>query len=121
MKKVILFLVLSLIALFSNAEVTSLWNQVDLQVKIIDPTDTKSHIGRTPIMIPNLSIDGYNLLFETPFDGCILQLVNEEGDVEYSIVIPADTTSLTLPSYLSGEYELQIIRGQFCFYGNIEL
>lgn len=121
MKKVILCLVLSFIALFSNAEVTSLWNQLDLQVRFTDPTVQDVPIQRSPIEIPSLCIEGYNLLFETPCDGCILQLVNEEGGVEYSIVIPANTTCLTLPSYLSGEYELQIIRGQFCFYGNIEL
>ena len=49
MKKVILCLVLSFIALFSNAEVTSLWNQLDLQVRFTDPTVQDVPIQRSPI------------------------------------------------------------------------
>ncbi len=120
MKKVILSLVLLLLASFSQAEVLSIWSQLSLQVRITDPTEPYQPIGRSPIAIPTIYLDGYNLQFETQCDACTLQLVSEDGGVEYSIVIPTNTTSLTLPSYLSGEYELQIIRGQFCFYGYVE-
>lgn len=120
MKKVIFSLVLLLLASFSQASVQSISSQLYLQVSITDPTEPHTPIGRSPIEIPTIYIDGYDLLFETPCDGCTLQLLNGDGDVEYSIEIPTNTTSLALPSYLSGEYELQIIRGQFCFYGYVE-
>lgn len=120
MKKVILSLVLLLLASFGQAGVHSVWNQLYLQVKIVDPTPHSDPIKRSPVVIPSLYLEGYTLQFETPCDCCTLKLVNEDGDVEYSIVIPEGTTSITLPLYLSGEYELQIIRGQFCFYGYVE-
>jgi hypothetical protein len=48
-------------------------------------------------------------------------LVNEDGDVEYAIEIPENTSTITLPFYLYGEYELQILRGNYCFFGFVEL
>jgi hypothetical protein len=43
------------------------------------------------------------------------------GDVEYVTVIPTGTTTSVLPSYLSGEYQLQIKQGNYCFSGYINL
>lgn len=121
MKKLVFGFVLLLLASISNANVLPIWSQLYLQVRIIDPTQPLKPIGRSPIAIPTIYLDRHNLQFETQCDDCTLQFVNEDGDIEYSITIPTNTTSLTLPSYLSGEYELQIIRGQFCFYGYVEL
>lgn len=121
MKKVILSFVLLLLALFSQAGVHSMWSQLNLQVRFDDPTEHDVPIGRSPVSIPSLSLVGYNLLFNTPCDGSTLRIVNEDGDIEYSTVIPANTTNLMLPSFLSGEYELQIIQGLFCFYCIVEL
>jgi len=41
--------------------------------------------------------------------------------VAYTLVIPTGTTSLVLPSTLSGDYTIQIIRGNYLFYGTINL
>jgi len=41
--------------------------------------------------------------------------------VVYTIVIPTGTTSWVLPASLSGEYELQLISGNYCFWGMITL
>lgn len=95
-------------------------SQIVLHVRFEDPT-VQVPIRRSPVSIPLLYIEGYHLHFETPCDNGILRLVNEEGEVEYSTSIPANITTLTLPSYLSGVYELQIICGQYCFYGHVEL
>ena len=61
------------------------------------------------------------LTFETPCDGCVLQLVDENEDVVYTTIIPAGTTTLALPSDLEGTYELQIIDGDTLYYADIEL
>ena len=47
--------------------------------------------------------------------------VTNLGDVEYAIEIPENTSTITLPFYLYGEYELQILRGNYCFFGFVEL
>lgn len=88
---------------------------------IYDPTSVGPGTNRGPVLIPEVSIEGYTLFFDTPCDGCLLRIVNEDDDVEYSTIIPIGTTSLVLPSYLSGEYELQIISGNYVFYGDISL
>lgn len=87
-------------------------------VIIIDPTD---HQGghRSPVQPPIVGIEDYTIYFTTPCDGCVLRIVDENGDVVYSTVIPAACTSLDLPSSLSGDYELQIISGIYCFYAEI--
>ncbi len=45
----------------------------------------------------------------------------KNDNVVYSTVIATGTTSLVIPSTLSGEYEIQIIQGNISFYGYIEL
>ena len=92
-----------------------------LQVNYEDPNDGDDGEHRGPVLIPDVSLDGYSLIFNTPCDGYTLRLLDENGAVVYSTVIPTGTTNLVLPSYLSGEYEIQIIQGNLCFYGYIVL
>ena len=94
---------------------------VTLQVSDIDPTTQHGGIPKAPVQVPSVSLDGHTLYFFTPCDGCTLNLVDENDVVVYTIVIPAGTTSLVLPATLSGNFELQIIRGNYCFWGEIML
>ena len=87
----------------------------------VNPTSPGNPKPKSPVVAPTVYIDGNVLTFETPCDGCVLQLVDEDDDVVYSIVIPAGTTSLILPSTLSGTFELQIIRDNWLFYADINL
>jgi len=90
-------------------------------LKVIRTTNPNGNKPKSPVIAPTVYIDGYALTFDTPCDGCTLQLVDEDNDVVYSIVIPVGTTTLYLPSYLEGTFELQIIDGDWLFYGEIEL
>ena len=47
--------------------------------------------------------------------------VDENDVVVYTIVIPAGTISWVLPATLTGEYEFQLISGNYCFWGMITL
>lgn len=95
--------------------------EVQLEVSKIDPTimDDDQHKG--PVQIPELSLDDHTLYFYTPCNGYTLNIVDENDVVVYTIVIPVGTTSWVLPSTLSGEYELQLISGNYCFWGMITL
>ena len=106
---------------FTSFQVYADTEEVDLQVGIVDPNDGDGGQHKGPVLIPSISIEGYTLYFTTPCDGCTLRLLDENDVVVYSTVIPTGTTSLVLPSYLSGEYEIQIIQGNFCFWGYIAL
>ena len=100
--------------------------QVDLQVSIDNPTSQNGGIRKAPPRVPSgqtpvVFLDGHTLYFDTPCDGCTLQLVDEDDFVVYSVTIPAGSTEWELPEAISGEFVLQIVRGRYCFWGWIEL
>lgn len=94
---------------------------VELNVLDINPTQIPSGTHKQPIVPPSVSLDDHTLYFETPCDGCTLNIVDENDVVVYTLVIPTSTASLVLPSTLSGEYTIEIIRGNYLFYGTIDL
>jgi hypothetical protein len=94
---------------------------IELQVGYDDPIDGDEGQQRGPVLIPEISLDVYSIIFDTPCDGCTLRLVDANDNVVYSTIIPTGATSIVLPSSLSGEYEIQIIQGNLCFYGYITL
>ena len=94
---------------------------IPLQITGVDPTIGQDKPHKGPVQIPEVSLDDHTLYFFTPCDGYTLNLVDENDVVVYTIVIPAGTTSWVLPASLSGEYELQLISGNYCFWGMIAL
>ena len=92
---------------------------VPLTVGYFDPTIGQDNPHKGPVQIPEVSLDDHTLYFFTPCDGYTLNLVDENDVVVYTQVIPTGTTSLVLPSDLFGEFELQIICGNYCFWGYI--
>lgn len=89
--------------------------------RVIRTTSPNGHNPKSPVLAPTVYIDGNVLTFDTPCDGCVLQLVDEDDDVVYTTIIPAGTTTLALPSDLEGTFELQIIDGEWMFYADIQL
>ena len=118
MKRYVLALALVLASSFSGVKAQ---DEIGFEYGIVDPTSGYEPYEKGPVLVPSVSIEDYTLYFTTPCDGCTLRLLDENDVVVYSTVISAGTTSLVLPSYLSGEYEIQIIRGNICFYGYITL
>ena len=94
---------------------------IPLQITGVDPTIGQDKPHKGPVQIPEVSLDDHTLYFFTPCDGYALNLVDENDVVVYTIVIPTGTTSWVLPASLSGEYELQLISGNYCFWGMIAL
>ena len=117
MKRIILGLALILASSFSGVMAQEVGDEIDLEVGIVDPTGGHEPFEKGPVLVPSVSLDGHTLYFATSCDGCTLRLLDENDVVVYSTIIPTGTTSLVLPSYLSGEYEIQIIRGNICFWG----
>lgn len=118
MKKVLLMIVGALILS------TSLWAKVLVPLTVSIENDEQP-LGngnpRTPIEVPVVYIDDYTLTFETYHPDYTLIIKDEDGNVVYSTTVFSTQTQVVLPSTLSGNYELQIIRGIYCFYGNISL
>lgn len=118
MKRFVFAIAVVLASSFSGVKAQ---DEIDFQEGIYDPTETHEPPQKGPVLVPSVSIEDYTLYFMTPCDGCTLRLLDENDIVVYSTVIPTGTTSLVLPSYLSGEYEIQIVRGNIYFYGCIIL
>lgn len=95
--------------------------QILFETYYIDPTSPVTVPQKSPVLVPEVLIDNHTLIFNTSCDGCTLRLVNEDDEVDYEIVIPTNTNSLILPSTLEGNYEIQIVLGNWCFCGEIEL
>ena len=126
MKKIIICLSMLLAAFTSNANQNQGFSEsgitpLELQVKIIDPTEAEIPIKRTPETIPTIYFDGNTLYFATSCDGYTLQIVDEAENICYDLVIPMGTTELELPENLFDEYELRIIRGNTCYYDTINI
>ncbi|MBR3481249.1 MAG: hypothetical protein IKQ59_12425 [Prevotella sp.] len=70
-------------------------------------------------MVPEVGIEDYTLTFSTPCYGFTLELLDEDGDVVYTTVITS--TTVNLPSTLSGEYQLRLYPtgGTIYFYGYV--
>ena len=112
LKRLLFFL--CILAMPVCIQTVSAQSPIPLKVGRINPTKPGDHNPKSPVIAPTVYIDGYELTFDTPCDGCTLQLVDENDVV-------VGTTTLYLPSYLEGTFELQIIDGEWLFYGEIEL
>lgn len=121
MKKKRLIILLLTLALLPLSSVSVMARTINFNVGYEDPQNTMDDDKRTLTLVPEVDLEDYTLTFYTPCDGCVLRIVDENENVVYSIVIPTGATSLVLPSYLSGDYEIQIVQGNIYYYGNIYL
>ena len=76
--------------------------------------------SRGPVQAPVVYLDDYTLLFETHGD-FVLQLVSSDDVVVYETCVPSSVSEVQLPSYITGEYELQLLTGSISFIGYIVL
>ena len=116
--------IVAVLMLFMAVGVTNLYagegDPLDLEVKKIDNKPIHSGDPKSPVLIPTVWQDGSELEIETPHAEYVLNIVSGTT-VVYSVVVPANVSLVMLPSWLSGIYELQLIQGNLCFYGDIEL
>jgi len=119
-KKIVAVLMLFMAVGVTNVLAGEQGDPLDLEVKIIDDKPTQPENPRTPVLIPTVWQDGYELEIETPHAEYVLNIVSGTT-VVYTVVVPANVSLVVLPATLSGTYELQLIQGDLCFYGDIEL
>lgn len=74
---------------------------------------------RSPMYIPNVSIENYTLFFDFSCIGCTIRLLQDDVIV-YSDIVD-ENGEVQLPSNLSGTYTLQLQFGSITFEGEIEL
>lgn len=96
-----------------------IFQSIAFQVRIFDPTIGNNPFPKSPVEEPEVYISDHALAFDESCGGCTLNIVNGNNEVEYTTIISSET--IVLPSTLEGDYEIQIIRDNWCFYGLIEL
>ena len=95
--------------------------EIPLTLQYDERGNPTNPVKRAPMRMPSLFIDGYLLQIDRPCNGDIIRLVDENGNIQYSSVVDANSNQISLPGYLTGTFEIQLIRGRFCFYGYVEL
>ena len=100
-----------------NAEIFELLFVVEYTNKSV----LGNHQPKSPILVPEASLDDHTLyIYDVAYD-LTLALVDEDDEVVYTTEIDEGTTMLVLPEWLEGTFEIQIIRGSYTFVGEIEL
>ena len=77
--------------------------------------------GRGPVEVPLVYIEDNTLTFEVNHPDYVLTIKDEDGDVVYSTTVFSTQTQVVLPSTLSGDYEIQLVMGNWLFTGWIAL
>ena len=98
------------------------WEPIPFTVTIEEDDQPILHgHGRGPIEVPLVYIEDYILTFEAYHPEYVLNLKDEDGTVVYSTVVYSTQTQVVLPSSLSGDYEIQLVMGNWLFTGWINL
>lgn len=122
MKKIIF---LAALLLTTSSSLLAEEQSLLLNVRYADPIDL---IGkgpgtdhRSPARKPTIIVSDRTFILNGAFEGCCLYLVSENDEVVFSYNIEVGCDEIMIPSYISGTFELQIVRGNICYYCEIEL
>ena len=97
------------------------WNQIPIAVSYDDNRPIGHGHGKSPMRPPVVYIEDYTLSFTADHPEYILNIKDEDGDVVYSTTVFSAMTQVTLPSTLSGDYEIELLMGNWKFKGFITL
>lgn len=121
MKKIYLILALMLGISTSVIAAPGDGSGLPLTIKPTNPDPLQNPFPKSPILIPEVYLDGNVLSFDESLEGCTVQLLDEDEAVVFSHFIGENETSVTFPTTLTDTYELQIVCGSITFYCYIEL
>lgn len=105
-----------------SANAQGVWTQIEFGYAEIDPIPDSPGNPKTPILMPTVWQDGYQLDFHGTHADYVLHIVDTSNTVVYSTVVPSYLTLVWLPATLVGTFELRLYDGsQYYFYSEIEL
>ena len=97
------------------------WTLVPLQVSILNDERIGHSHPKSPDETPTVYIEDYTLYFEANHPEYVLNIKDEDGDVVYTTTVFSTQTDVILPSILSGNYEINLVMGNWLFTGWITL
>lgn len=119
MKKLLMLLVCTLmLSTSANA-----WKLVPFTLSFAGDDNISLGNGhpKSPIQPPTVYLDDYVLTFETDHPDYTLYIKDGDGEVVYTTTVYSAQTQVTLPSSLSGDYEIELVMGYWVFTGFISL
>ena len=120
-KRTLLLLMLLAMFLLPSVRMMAVPVAVPLEVGYNDPSGNQPNPHKNPTYIPSVIQDGYEITFLAIHPAYTLNIV-ANGVVVYSVALSPYTTSVVLPSWLSGQYEIQLRPDDYYYlYGYIEL
>ena len=124
MKKIVFTILLSIMSAYSFAQNSQiiLGDLVHCQVRYDHPVVGGNPFPKSPILVSTVSIDGHTLyIYDVAYD-MTLVLVDEDDEVVYSVFVPANTSTVYLPTTLTGDFQLLLIPDEdYYFAGEISL
>lgn len=107
--------------LLLGGAIMAIGQQILLTVGYDEPHSGFPDIGRGPEYVPSVIQNDYEITFLAIHPAYTLNIV-ANGVVVYSVALSPYTTSVVLPSWLSGDYEI-LLRpdDNYYLYGYIEL
>ena len=95
--------------------------KVELSVQNEKPIPNGNPVPKSPVTPPDVYLDDHTLYIDNIGGDCTVQLTDDTDTVVYSVYVTYGTTSVILPSTLTGTYGLSIIPddGAYYFYGEI--
>lgn len=122
MTKRFVFLVMMLAGgLFSYAQHIGYPMNVVLQVRYFDPYEGLTGGQRGPVDPLTIGLEDHTLYMSNVDFDCELQILDENDNVVYSTFVVANTTTVVLPSTLSGDYQILLIDEDRYFSGWINM
>lgn len=76
---------------------------------------------KSPILVPEVYLNGNVLTFDEALEGTTVQLLDEDDIVVFSDFIEENQTSIVFPTTLFGSYKLLIVCSDITFYCEIQL
>ena len=122
MKRIIFSIGLMLLtSLVGNAQ-TNQGLQIVLHLTGADDEVLNGGMPKAPHRPMCIYLSSGTLLFPQPFNEAVsIELYDADGIVVFSTCVPAGSTTLSLPTSLSGDYTLLLYIGNSCYCGIIHL
>ena len=119
MKKLsVLFLTLLVSCTLAQAQTLQ---QITFTCSIFKEKTTGNNPPKGPIDPPTVYLEDYTLTFEADHHEYILYIKDEDDAVVYSTVVSTTVTEVVLPTYLAGDYEIDLVMDDWLFTGWINL
>ena len=121
LKKLLLLTVSLLWVTTMSAQQAPVTQYVQLQLMIFHPIGHQGDHPRGPEDPLTIGLEDHTLYMSNVDFDVTLQLKDANDNVVYTTFVAANTSTVVLPSTLTGEYKIELIDDERCFWGYIAL